>query len=93
MTRKGAAVVRLADDLRIAQARSTYESIVAGAQRTAVTLDAARVTRVDAAGLQALVAAIARLDAAEVRLEWQHVPEALANGASLAGLTEALRLP
>ena len=91
--RKASAVVRLGDDLRIGAARATYESIVACLEREEVTIDAAKVARIDTAGLQAIAAGIARLHAADVRLEWVHVPDALANAAALAGIDEALHLP
>jgi anti-anti-sigma regulatory factor len=91
--RKSAAVVRLGDDLRITQARATYESIVACIEREDVTIDAAKVARIDAAGLQAIAAGIARLHAADVRLQWVHVPDALAHAAALAGIDEVLQLP
>ena len=91
--RKSSAVVRLGEDLRVAQARATYESIAACIERKDVTIDAAKVARIDAAGLQSIAAGIAQLHAANVRLEWVHVPDALANAAVLAGIDEALQLP
>ena len=59
-----ARVVALGEDLRIANAAATFETLAAAAQGGAVAIDASQVARVDGAGLQALVAGIAGLGAA-----------------------------
>jgi anti-anti-sigma regulatory factor len=80
----------LGEDLRIANARAAYDDIVSSEGR--VELDAAAVARIDAAGLQALAAAVIRLDAAKVAWAWRDVSPALATSATLAGLSGTLRL-
>jgi len=85
--------VVLAEDLRIANARATFESLAALPATGALEIDASQVARVDAAGLQALAAALARLRAAGVEARWKAPAPALAAAAALAGLDAALALP
>ena len=85
--------VSLGDDLRIGQARATFDLIVAAAGAGAVAIDASRVTRIDAAGLQALVAGLARLRESRVECTWHGVSDALSAAAATAALEGALELP
>ena len=81
--------VSLGEDLRIGRA-SEVAAMFAGVEAGAVEIDASRVSRVDAAGLQAVVAGIARLRAAKVKCRWGAVSEAFAQSAKVAGLAKAL---
>ena len=85
--------VVLVEDLRIANARATFESLAAQPGTVALEIDASQVARVDAAGLQALVAALARLRALGVEARWKAPAPALAAAAALAGLEAILVLP
>lgn len=91
-SRPSARTVALGDDLRIAHARATFETLAGAAQDGVVEIAGAQVTRVDAAGLQALAAAIARLRAAGVSCRWEKPSEALVAAARVAGLEGALEL-
>jgi anti-anti-sigma regulatory factor len=80
----------LGSDLRIADARAAFESLAGQAAHGAVEIDASQVARVDAAGLQALAAAIARMRASRVKCRWTAVSGTLAGAAALSGLARAL---
>jgi anti-anti-sigma regulatory factor len=82
--------IALDEDLRIAGARAAFDALAAG--KGDVEIDASRVARVDAAGLQALVAGIARVRAGGASCRWHEPSGALAAAASLAGLARALEL-
>jgi anti-anti-sigma regulatory factor len=84
----------LGDDLRIARAREVVDLFFEAARQAgAVEIDAARVARVDAAGLQAVIAGIAQLRAADVLFRWGEVSAVLSDTAGLVGLSSALELP
>jgi anti-anti-sigma regulatory factor len=89
-SRPEARKITLAADLRIGTARAAFESITAGPNAGGLDIDASQVERVDAAGLQALVAALARLRAARVTFHLRAMSGALASAAQLAGLSAAL---
>ena len=82
--------VSLGDDLRIGRAREIVELLAVPGDGAGIEIDASQVARVDAAGLQALVAGVSRLRAAKVALTWHAVPEPLSNAASTAGLAALL---
>ena len=84
--------VSLGDDLRIARAAEVASLLASASDAGSIEIDAAQVERVDAAGLQALVAGIARLRKAKVSCRWGGVSPTLASSAALAGLAEALEL-
>jgi anti-anti-sigma regulatory factor len=84
--------VSLGDDLRIGRAREILDLLAAPADGASVEIDASQVARVDAAGLQALVAGVTRLRAAKVALTWHDVPESLESAASTAGLAALLKI-
>jgi len=84
--------VSLGDDLRIARAAEVASLLASASDADSVEIEAAQVERVDAAGLQALVAGIARLRHAKVACRWSGVSPVLASSAALAGLAEALEL-
>ena len=87
-----ARLVTLGEDLRIAHARATLETLAAAAGGGTVAIDGSQVARVDAAGLQALVAGLARLRAAGIEWRWQRVSATLSTAAGLAGLGHPLAL-
>jgi len=87
-----ARLVALGEDLRIANAAAVFEALAGAAQGGAIAIDASRVARVDAAGLQALVAGLARVRAAGIEWRWQEVSATLSTAAGLAGLGTALAL-
>jgi anti-anti-sigma regulatory factor len=86
--------IALGEDLRIGEARATFESLAAaGSGARSLEIDGAAVARVDAAGLQALAVAFARLEAAGVECRWGEVSPVLSGAAHLGGLAQALALP
>jgi anti-anti-sigma regulatory factor len=85
-------VVALGADLRIAQAGDTFARILAARESGEVLLDGAEVAKVDAAGLQALAAALVTLRTAGVSWRWQTASGTLSSAATLAGLGETLRI-
>jgi len=85
--------ISLGGDVRIARAAEVMKLLADARAAEAIEIDGAEVERVDAAGLQALVAGLSRLRAAKVSCRWSAVSPALAASAELAGLDEALQLP
>jgi len=83
----------LAEELRIANARAAFEALEAAGARKSIDIDASRVAKVDAAGLQALAAATLRLRARGAAWSWHAPSEALTRAARLAGLEGILELP
>ena len=83
----------MGDDLRIARAREVAALLAEARAAGAVEIDASQVERVDAAGLQALVAGVARLREAKVAVRWGGVAPALSTSAAIAGLAGVLELP
>ena len=84
--------VTLGTDLRIAHARVVFEALEGAAARGPVEIDASEVTKVDAAGLQALAAALIRYRDAGVQWHWNDPSLALVSAARLAGLESTLEL-
>lgn len=87
--------IKVARDLRIAGAAAAY-----GAMRSAakgpegrVTLDGRQVEKVDAAGIQALLAGHRLLARAGKVVSWAGCSTALKSAAALLGLAETLELP
>ena len=89
-----AKIVKLESDLRIAGAATAFAALssAAGERHERVVLDARKVERVDAAGVQAVLAGRAVLSAAGKRLEWAGESAQLESAAELLGLREALGL-
>lgn len=87
--------LKLARDLRIAGAAAAFGSLrdaaAGGAAR--IALDARQVEKVDAAGLQAILAGRAALLEAGKKLSWSGCSAQLKSAATLLGLAEALGLP
>jgi anti-anti-sigma regulatory factor len=87
------APVRLPAALQIRTVEATGAELRAALARGALRLDGAAVSRVDTAGLQLLVAAIASARAAGVATEWQATSPALIDGARQLGVGALLSLP
>ena len=87
--------VKLGDDLRIGAAKAAFESLRSAAAKPEkqVTLDAGEVEKVDAAGLQALLAGRMALAQAGKAVTWAGVSAQLGAAAGLLGLAESLELP
>ena len=87
--------IKLGGDLRIGAARSAFEALRAASAKPEkqVALDAREVEKVDAAGLQAVLAGRLALAQAGKTLTWSGVSAQLAAAAGLLGLAEALELP
>ena len=84
--------VSLGEDLRIGRAREIVQLLGDACTAKSIEIDAAQVERIDAAGLQALVAGLARLRAAKVTWRWHGASPTLSAAAALAGLAAALEL-
>jgi ABC-type transporter Mla MlaB component len=86
--------LKLARDLRIAGAAAAYGALreVAEAQDRRVALDARQVEKVDAAGLQALLAGRRLLTEAGKTVTWTGCSAQLKSAAELLGLAEPLGL-
>jgi len=89
---KGPVAIDLGADLRIGQARDLYSRLLAAREAGEVLLDGAEVAKVDAAGLQALAAALVTLRTAGVACRWQNPSGTLSAAAALAGLEATLQL-
>ncbi|APV51173.1 hypothetical protein BWI17_16690 [Betaproteobacteria bacterium GR16-43] len=84
--------VVLGEDLRIGHARETFESLAAIAPKATVVIDASAVSRVDAAGLQALAACLVQWSTAGTVWRWDNPAHALSAAARTAGLATVLGL-
>ena len=87
-----AKIVKLAPDLRIVGAATAFAALssAAGERHERIVLDARKVEKVDAAGVQAVLAGRAVLSAAGKRVEWAGASAQLEAAAELLGLREAL---
>ena len=87
--------LKLGKDLRIATAGPTFVALkkAASVGDARVSLDAGQVEKVDAAGLQALLAGRAVLLRAGKAVTWSGASPQLAAAATLLGLCESLELP
>ena len=84
--------LELPADLRIAACPVVHEALLAMREREELALDAGAVTRVDATGLQLLVAACRDQRTRGGRVTWLAVSEPLRSAALVSGLSEALSL-
>lgn len=91
----GAKTIKVARDLRIAGATAMFAALRAAAADPGgrVALDASQVEKVDAAGIQALLAGRRALASAGKQLSWAGSSPQLAAAAELLGLAAALELP
>ena len=87
--------IKLARDLRIAGAAAAFGALrsAAEAPERRVALDARQVEKVDAAGLQALLAGRQALSGAGKAMSWTGCSPQLTAAAGLLGLAELLELP
>jgi anti-anti-sigma regulatory factor len=85
--------VALGSDLRIGRAREVFNMLAAAAaSEGSVAIDGSEVTKVDAAGLQALVAIIVRYRTAGTPWRWHNQSAVLTGAAKLLALYGALDL-
>jgi anti-anti-sigma regulatory factor len=84
--------VSLGADLRIGQAGDAFARILAARNAGEVVIDGGEVAGVDAAGLQALAAALVTLRTAGVPWTWQARSGTLSAAAALAGLDATLQI-
>jgi anti-anti-sigma regulatory factor len=87
--------IKIARDLRIAGAAAAFAALrgAAEAAESRIALDARQVEKVDAAGLQALLAGRQALGSAGKTTSWVGCSAQLTAAAGLLGLTEHLELP
>jgi anti-anti-sigma regulatory factor len=87
--------VKIARDLRIAGAAAAFAALRSAAEgaESQIALDARQVEKVDAAGLQALLAGRQALSSAGKTTSWVGCSAQLSAAAGLLGLTEHLELP
>ena len=84
--------VALDADLRIGHARATFEALAAAESQATVVIDASAVSKVDAAGLQALAAVLVQWRTAGRTWRWDNPGDTLRAAARSAGLDAALGL-
>jgi anti-anti-sigma regulatory factor len=92
---EGAKTIKIARDLRISGAAAVFDALrnAAGAAERRIALDARQVEKVDAAGLQALLAGRRALGSAGKAVSWVGCSAPLKSAAGLLGLAESLELP
>ena len=83
----------LGEDLRIGRAREVFAARRPTVPKVTVVIDASAVSRMDAAGLQALVACIVHGRTAGRAWRWDNPAQTLRAAACLAGLDATLGLP
>jgi len=95
-TKRGKAVreqrVSLGADLRIGHARAIFDALAAATDKATVVIDASAVSKVDAAGLQALATFVVQWRTAGKSWRWDNPTDTLRASARSAGLDEALEL-
>lgn len=82
--------VALGSDLRIGRAREVFDMLVTAGKSGNVLIEGGEVIRIDAAGLQAVVAAIVRFRTAGTLWRWHNLSPAFTDAAKLLGLEGAL---
>lgn len=85
-------VILLPRSFDIATVRTVATEIQDALAAGELTLDATETTKVDAAGLQVLCAAMATARSTGTRVVWKNVPAALRDGARTLALDSALDL-
>ena len=90
-----AKTIKIARDLRISGAAAVFGALSSAAEaaESRVALDARQVEKVDAAGLQALLAGRKALGSAGKTLSWVGCSAQLRSAAGMLGLAESLELP
>lgn len=92
---EGPRTIKIAADLRVAGAAATFSALLEAAEaaESRIALDARQVEKVDAAGLQALLAGRRALTGAGKGVSWLGCSAQLIAAAGLLGLAESLELP
>ncbi|MDH4133417.1 MAG: STAS domain-containing protein [Gammaproteobacteria bacterium] len=85
-------VVHLGEALTIEQVSGMHAELGRHASASPVVLDAGKLDRIDAAGLQLLTAFVLATEHRGARVEWRSPAAALREGARRTGLTTVLRL-
>ncbi len=87
--------IKIARDLRIAGAAGAFATLRSAAEgsESRIALDARQVEKVDAAGLQALLAGRRALESGRKKVSWVGCSAQLKAAAGLLGLAESLELP
>lgn len=80
-------------DLRISAAAATHAAVLAAGAKGEIVLDGRRVTKIDAAGVQALLAALTQISQSGGGWRWHNPSTTLIQGVAVLGLGESLRLP
>lgn len=80
-------------DLRIGTAAATHAAVLAAGANGEVVLDGGRVAKIDAAGAQALLAALTQISQSGGGWRWHNPSMTLVQGVAVLGLGESLRLP
>ena len=88
-----AATVVLNADMRVSAAKELYAKLIASKGQGALVLVADGVVRVDAAGIQALCAALNQISNSGGSWRWHNPSTSLTHGIELLGLKALLRLP
>lgn len=78
------------DIAHAAQFKTTLDTALSGEK--SLSLDGGEVSRVDAAGLQLLLAFVRQCKALEIELSWDSASETLRDAAAGLGLAQALQL-
>lgn len=86
-------MVELAADLRIGAAAATHAAILAASANEELVLDGARVAKIDAAGIQALLSALIQISRSGGRWRWHNPSTTLIQGVAVLGLRDSLQLP
>jgi|GEM_PF-5823976 len=87
-------IVSLGNDLRISRAAEIFDKLMAAADSSrTIIIDGGDVGKIDAAGLQAVTAAIMRFRIAGLQWRWHNEPLSLRSAAKMLGLTDVLGLP
>jgi anti-anti-sigma regulatory factor len=91
----GAKTIKIARDLRIAGAAAVFSALRSAAAESGgrIALDASQVEKVDAAGIQALLAGRRALTGAGKQVLWTGSSPQLAAAADLLGVAKDLELP
>ena len=80
-------------DMRVSAAKDLHAKLIGAGGRGELVLIANEVTRVDAAGIQALLAALSQISDSGHGWRWHNPSSTLTQGIELLGLKANLRLP
>lgn len=80
-------------DLRVGTAGRVFAEVVSREASQELVIDGAPVEKLDAAGLQALLAALQHLSRSGTGWRWHNPSTVLVQGIAVLGLEKSLRLP